>query len=157
MIVAVDENNGIGKNNQLLCHLPADLHHFKKTTMGKPIIMGKNTFLSIGKALPGRQNIVVCHSPLPVTGITCVQNIDHALQIAKTASEIMVIGGATIYNQLLSKADRIYLTRIHHHFSADIFFPELLPWQWQSQVIGQQEADEKNAYAMTFYLYQRQE
>ncbi|KTC75295.1 dihydrofolate reductase FolA [Legionella birminghamensis] len=155
LIAAVDENNGLGKDNQLLCHLPADLKFFKQTTLGKPIIMGRKTFTSIGKALPGRQNIVISRSMTPVQDIDIAHSLEDALSIAQAAEEVMIIGGASLYQQILPQAERIYLTRIHHRFAADVFFPAINPEEWSCELIGEHEKDEKNPYSMSFYLYSR--
>ena len=155
IIAAVDEANGLGFNNQLLCHLPADLQHFKSVTMGKPIIMGRNTFESIGKALPGRLNIVLSHRLINPDGVTVVNSIEQAIKITEEYPEIMIIGGAQLYAQTIDLATRLYITRIHHLFPADVFFPEIdkKVWSCSKQVFRQH--DEKNRYDMTVYIYER--
>jgi dihydrofolate reductase len=153
LVVVVDEAWGIGLNNQLLCHLPADLQHFKKITLGKPILMGRKTFESIGKPLPGRQNIVLSHQRVTVPGVTSVTSLEAAWRLLQNEPEVMVIGGAQLFEQTLPLASQVYLTRIHHQFSADTFFPELALSEWQEMKLGEHEIDDRHAYGMTFYLY----
>ncbi|HVT62556.1 MAG TPA: dihydrofolate reductase, partial [Legionellaceae bacterium] len=110
LIAAMDENNGIGKNNALLCHLPADLAFFKAKTMGKPMIMGRRTFQSIGSPLPGRRSIVLTSQTLVIPGVEIVHDLAEALRLCAEQPEIMVIGGSTLFAQCLPLADRIYVT-----------------------------------------------
>ena len=113
LVVAKSKNNVIGKNNQLPWHLPADLKHFKNLTMGKPIIMGRKTFDSIGKPLPGRRNIIISHQPnLFIDGCEVFHSIDDALSALKNETEVMIIGGANLYAQTIERASRLYLTEI---------------------------------------------
>jgi len=157
LLVAADEGNVIGKNNQLPWHLPNDLKYFKNLTWGLPIVMGRKTFESIGKPLPGRTNIVITRNKeYTAEGIEVVHTIDEALQVAqqKGAREIFVIGGAEIFNSVFNQANRIYLTRIHHQFEGDVFFPSLNE-SWQLVKSHAQQADEKNAYAHTFQVWER--
>lgn len=153
LVVVVDEAWGIGLNNQLLCHLPADLQHFKKITMGKPILMGRKTFDSIGKPLPGRENIVLSKQSLALPHVTVVHTLQAAWQYLKDAPEVMVIGGAQLFTQALPVAHQVYLTRIHHQFQADTFFPQLDQRHWQEIKLGEHDIDDLNLYRMTFYLY----
>lgn len=153
LVVAVDDDFGIGKDNQLLCHLPADLRHFKTVTMGKPIIMGRKTFESIGKPLPGRQNIVISQTVKHFEGTTTVKSLNEALESCGVAPEAMIIGGGNLFHQSIQLADKIYLTHIHHHFAADTFFPKINNTDWQCTSEEQKPADEKNLYAMTFKEY----
>lgn len=155
LIAAVDERLGMGKNNALLCHLPADLQHFKSLTLGKPIIMGRKTFESIGKALPGRKNIVLSRNLLTVDDVTVVDSLEAALQLTLDQPEVMIIGGAQIYNQAIIHAKKLYLTVIHHQFDADVFFPEIDKAEWACIAEVKKVRDEKNKYDMTFYTYQR--
>ena len=155
LIAAVDENNGLGINNQLLCHLSADLQHFKAITLGKPIIMGRGTFDSIGKPLPGRLNIVLSHKTSAIAGVTVLNSLDQALTQTKEMPEIMIIGGAQLFKQTLGMADRLYLTRIHHQFKADVFFPFIDEKLWCCRQQEYRQHDEKNNYDMTFYTYER--
>lgn len=155
LVVAIDEQNGLGKDNHLLCHLPADLKHFKAITLGKPIIMGRKTYDSIGKPLPGRTNIVMSRSRLQREGVELVCSLSEALALAADAAEVMIIGGAKIYEQTLAFANRIYLTLIHHQFEADVFFPKLDESVWCCTESIFRPRDEKNDYDMTFYCYDR--
>jgi len=158
LLVAADEGNVIGKANQLPWHLPNDLKYFKNLTWGLPIVMGRKTYESIGKPLPGRTNIVITRNKeYTAEGIVVVHTIEQALNVAqqKGAREIFVIGGAEIFNSVFDKAHRIYLTRIHHRFDGDVFFPELNR-DWQLVKKQAQEKDEKNAYAHTFQVWERQ-
>ncbi len=155
LIVAMDTQRGIGYQNELLCHLSADLKHFKAVTMGKPIIMGHHTYKSIGKPLPGRLNIVLTRQNIQIEGVQIAHDLSQALAVAASAEEVMIIGGAQIFTQSMALATRIYLTEIHHHFQADVFFPELDPKEWQRQVLSTHSRDEKNPYDMTFYVLER--
>lgn len=155
LVVAVDEAQGIGKENTLLCHLPADLQHFKSVTMGKPIIMGRKTYESIGKALPGRLNIVVSKNPIENEGIEWAHSIENALARASEYPEIMVIGGAQLYLQTINIASRIYMTRIHHIFSADTYFPEIDSTRWSCIEKVSRSRDDKNRYDLTFMIYEK--
>lgn len=150
LIAAVDEQYGLGKNNQLLCHLPADLQYFKQNTLHKPIIMGRKTWESIGKPLPERMNIVVSRQLKPIEGITVVDSLEKALQVASYAPEIMIIGGAQLFAEALPLAQRIYLTHIHHVFDADVFFPALDKAVWKPVSSVLREGDEKNQWDITF-------
>lgn len=155
LVAAVDENRGLGKDNHLLCHLPADLKHFKTLTMGKPIIMGRNTYDSIGKPLVGRLNIILSRRNLSLEGVEIVDSLTKALALVKNAPEVMIIGGATVYEQALGLASQVYLTVIHHQFDADVFFPAISKADWQCKEAVFQQHDEKNKYDMTFYRYER--
>ena len=156
MIVAVDKKFGIGKGNQLLCHLPNDLKRFKAITMGKPIIMGRKTYQSIGKPLPGRRNIVISRTQPQIKGVDVFSSIDEALNSCLENEEVMIIGGATLYQQLIDRADKLFITHIHATFDADTFFPTVNHDQWQ--VIDSQyiDADEKNPYSFELKTYRRQ-
>ena len=155
LVAVVDEQNGLGKDNHLLCHQPADLKHFKTLTMGKPIIMGRNTYDSIGKPLPGRFNIVLSSRDIDIEGVQVVDSLSKALAIVSEEKEIMVIGGAKVYKQVLPLASRIFLTVIHHQFSADVFFPALDITNWHCKEKTFLQHDEKNPYDMTFHYYER--
>ncbi len=155
LIVALDDNRGIGNNNQLLCHLPADLNYFKEKTMGKPIIMGRRTHLSIGKALPGRLNIVLSQQGLTYDNVTMAKSLEQALALADDAPEVMIIGGAQLFAQALPFAQRIYMTRIHAKCQADVFFPELDEHVWPCVEAINRPKDEKNRYDLTFSIYER--
>lgn len=151
IVVAMSENRAIGKENKLLWHLPADLQHFKKITLGKPIVMGRKTYQSIGRPLPGRRNIIITHdTQFKAEGCEVVHSIESALACVKDQTEICVIGGAELYRQLLSRVNRIYLTVVHHAFEADAFFPELNSTEWEEVSRVDCEPDEKNAYSYSF-------
>lgn len=155
LIAAIDETGGLGFNNQLLCHLPADLQHFKSITMGKPIIMGRKTFVSIGRPLPGRLNIVLSRSLSTIDGVVVCDSLENAMEQTKDFSEIMIIGGAELFTAAMNKASRLYITRIHHQFTADVFFPEIDSSIWHCQDKQFRQHDEKNKFDMTFYIYER--
>jgi dihydrofolate reductase len=156
LIVAMDSNGVIGSDNGLPWHLPADLQHFKKTTMGKPILMGRKTWESIGRPLPGRTNIVITRdSGYQAAGCVVVNSIDAALQAAGEQDEVMVIGGAEFYRQVLPQADTLYLTRIHEAFSGDTFFPELNEADWREVERSDQVANEKNPHDYSFIRLDR--
>ena len=130
IIVAAAQNGAIGSANRLPWHLPDDLKRFKALSLGKPIVMGRRTFDSIGRPLPGRTNIVVSrHAGLAIEGVLVVQSLDAALAAAGSVPEIVVIGGAEIFRQVLPRTDTIHLTRVHAHVSGDVFFPKLDPAQ----------------------------
>ncbi|KTC64900.1 dihydrofolate reductase FolA (plasmid) [Legionella adelaidensis] len=150
LIAALDEKRGIGKNNQLLCHLPADLKHFKNITMGKPIIMGRKTFESIGKPLPGRQNIVLSKKMTSTPEVEVFPSLEEALAYTDQKEEIMIIGGANVFSAALPKAQRMYLTYIHHQFDADVFFPDFDMNEWESEKDNFYARDEKNLFDLTF-------
>lgn len=158
LLVAASENNVIGKNNQLPWHLPNDLKYFKNLTWGMPILMGRKTFESIGKPLPGRKSIVITRNTnWQHEGVDVVHSIEDAIQKAESfgVKEIFVIGGAEIFKTSLQKANRIYLTRIHHNFDGDVYFPELSEQDWQLTSSRFVEADEKNAYDHTYQVWER--
>lgn len=154
LIAALDKSNGIGLDNQLLCHLPADLQHFKNTTMNKPIIMGRHTYNSIGRPLPGRTNIVLSNTTTAIDGVTIFTSLAQALA-DQHVPEIMIIGGAQLFNEAISLAHRLYITRINHHFKADVFFPEIKPSLWLCNNEQYRPSDEKNQYDMSFLTYER--
>ncbi len=155
-IVAMDRNRLIGNNNQLPWHLPADLSHFKQTTMGKPILMGRKTWESIGRPLPGRLNIVLTRTPgLEIDGVEVVHSLPQALALLEPAAELMVIGGSGIYQMLLDKVERIYLTQVDAEFEGDCWFPEIDMGQWQESEVVVHPADEKNRYDCRFITLQR--
>lgn len=159
LIVAMGTNRVIGKDNGLLWHLPNDLKFFKTKTMGKPMIMGRNTFDSIGKPLPGRTNIVVTRSQTYTpAGVTITHSLEDALALAHdvaikdSADEIMIIGGAQIYKQSCALADRIYLTQVHATLEGDAFFPEFNINEWQEVAREDFKACEKNPLDYSFII-----
>jgi dihydrofolate reductase len=156
LIVAIDEKNGIGKNNLLPWHLPADLKHFKIITTGHPIIMGRKTFDSIGKALPNRRNIVISRqSGLEIPGAEVCSSLSNAIELCVNEKDVFVIGGAQIFDQAISIADALYLTIIHEDFNADVFFPEIKMSEWIEEEKNLHEPDEKNLYSYSFMKYKK--
>ncbi len=158
IIAAADEKNGIGKNNELLCHLPADLKYFKQTTLGHTIVMGRKTYESIGRPLPGRTNIVISRqTSLAIEGCFVFPHLDDAINHAEASgeTELFITGGGTIYELTLPIANKIYLTRIHHQFDADTFFPALPTHDWECTKDEKHTADEKNKHDYSFQVYQR--
>jgi dihydrofolate reductase len=156
LVVAVADNGVIGRDNALPWHLPADLKHFKQVTMGKPIVMGRRTFESIGKPLPGRQNIVVTRDPnYQRDGVIVVHGVDAALDAAAEAPEIMVIGGAELFRLFLPRAGRIHLTRVHGEIAGDVRWPDLDPREWKVVAREPYEADDRHAYSMTFEVWEK--
>lgn len=155
IVVAYDSRRGIGASNDLLWQrdLPADLAHFKKLTMGGSLIMGRNTFESIGRALPGRENIVVTHRPLDVVDVIAVDSLAGAYEAAH--GNQFIIGGGQIYNQSLADVDVVYATEVHETFSqAEVFFPELDD-TWHEVAREAHAADDRNKYAYDFVTYTR--
>ncbi|MEG1607098.1 MAG: dihydrofolate reductase [Mucinivorans sp.] len=131
IIVAVGQGGVIGYQNRLLWHISEDLKHFKSLTMGHPIIMGRKTFESLGRALPARPNIVVSHqSDMKLPGVEVVGSIEQALELCQDQEQIFIIGGGEIYRQTLPMADKIYMTKVEQNHEGDTFFPELSPEQW---------------------------
>lgn len=157
LIVAMDNNRVIGKDNQLPWHLPADLAYFKKTTMGHSIVMGRKTFVSIGRPLPGRENIIVTRNhSFQAEGCTVIHSVDDIKVIAsKRKEEVFVIGGAEIFQATLPFADRLYMTKIDAHFPGDTFFPSFDETEWQLISSKKGLKDEKNPYDYTFLVYER--
>jgi dihydrofolate reductase len=158
LIVAAAENNAIGKNNQLLWHLPNDLKFFKNTTWGLPVIMGRKTFESVNKPLPGRMNIVITRqAQWQAAEVYTAANLTAALQLATAANykEAFVIGGGEIYQQALPLAQRIYLTRVHAVIEGDTFFPELDTTAWALVSKDDFDADEKHAYPYSFEVWSK--
>lgn len=158
LLVAADENNVIGKNNKLPWHLPNDLKYFKNQTWGMPILMGRKTFESIGKPLLGRESIVITRSSdWQRDGVEVVHSIEDAIKKAKEfgVKEIFVIGGAEIFKTAFAQAAKIYLTRIHHKFDGDVYFPEVLTNEWNLTKNHFCQADERNKYAHSFQVWER--
>ena len=156
LIVAMAQNGVIGRDNALPWRLSADLQRFKATTLGKPILMGRKTFESIGRALPGRLNLVLTRDPdWSAPGAVAVHSVAEALAQAAAAEELVVIGGAEIFQLVMSCARRIYLTRVHAQVPGDTFFPQFDPAQWVGVEAGTHPADERNTYAMTFVTLER--
>lgn len=155
LVAVCDENGGLGKDNGLLCYLPADLKHFKALTLGKPVIMGRHTFESIGVPLVNRLNIVLSRESHIIPGVEVVSTVDEALILTQNESEIMIIGGAQMYQQFLPMAHHLYLTTIHHVFDADVYFPTVDWNMWTLITSVDRPKDEKNKYDMTFKHYKK--
>ena len=165
MIVATADNNIIGKDNGMPWHLPADLAYFKKVTLGKPIIMGRKTYESIGRPLPGRRNIVISrdenYTPQGkgAAGVDVVTSVEQALALVdsleEAATEVMVIGGGAIYKHCLPNANRLYITHIKASIAGDTQFPNYDDGSWQQISSELRVSDDKNAYDLDFCIYQR--
>ena len=147
IIAAIANKNALGKDNDLIWDLPADLKRFKKTTSGHHIIMGRNTFESIGKPLPNRTTVIITRNKYyKAQGCIVVHSLEEALKIAMTDNSPFIIGGAQIYEQALSIADRLDITEVHHSFEADAFFPNIDLTNWKEDTRINFEADKKNKY-----------
>ena len=162
VIVAAAANGVIGAGNALPWHLPQDLRYFKRVTMGKPIVMGRRTFESIGRALPGRTNIVISRDPTrPVAGARLVFSLAQALQQAREVAaadgvdEVMVIGGAEVYAQVLPLADRLYLTEVHADVAGDTFLPAIAWNEWREVARKRHAAAGGNPHDYSFVVYER--
>ena len=153
LIVAHDENRVIGYENDMPWHLPGDLQYFKKTTMGKPVIMGRNTFESIGKPLPGRRNIIITRNASYVAeGAEIVSSLEEAIALVKDVEEIMIIGGQQIFDLALPLADRLYITHIHHAFKGDTYFPA---YDEFTQVHCAEKIDSSHGYTFQYCIYEK--
>jgi dihydrofolate reductase len=162
IIVAVADNGVIGKDNALPWKLPDDMRHFKQVTMGKPIIMGRKTFESIGKALPGRTNIVITRNgAFTAEGVRCVSSLEEALQVAaqtvsmEPAEEAVVIGGSEIYQAALPLADRLYITEVHANVEGDTVLPRVEWDDWREVRRERHVAQTPNPYDYSFVFYER--
>lgn len=155
LIWAMDRNRLIGNHNALPWQLPADMQWFRRQTMGKPVLMGRNTFDSIGRPLPGRLNLVLTRQPIGIDGCTVVHTFDEAVQAAGGADELMVIGGAEIYSMALPLAERLYFTEIDAAFDGDAWFPAFDATAWHEVFCERHDADEKNAYPYRFRILER--
>ena len=156
IIVAVAENYAIGKKGDLLCHMPADLKHFKEITSGHTVLMGERTFLSLPKhPLPNRRNIVLTDvQGKTFEGAETVYSMDEMVNCINGDEEAFVIGGGMVYKQAMEFADKLYITHIHHSWpDADTFFPEIDPAIWKQLSAERHSADDKNPYAFTFAEY----
>ncbi|MBB3169994.1 type 3 dihydrofolate reductase [Simiduia aestuariiviva] len=162
LIVAKAENDTIGRDNQLPWHLPDDLAYFKRVTMGKPIIMGRKTFESIGRPLPGRPNIVITRQPdWLAEGVTVCNSVEQAIALGCNMAEqagvdeAMVIGGSEIYRQALPLASRLYLTQVHAEVPGDAHFPAIEPSQWQQISEDRRVAGGSNPHDYSFIVLRR--
>jgi dihydrofolate reductase len=151
IVVAMDERNAIGRAGGLPWRLPEDLKHFKALTLGKPVVMGRRTWNSIGKPLPGRHNVVVTRQPgLSLHGATVVGSLEQAFVAAGDVPEVCVIGGAEVYRAALPVTDALHVTRVHATLDADTFFPPLEPADWIEVAREEHAADERHAWAYSF-------
>lgn len=158
IVVVIDENNGIGKDGGLLCHLPNDLKHFKQITTGHTIIMGRKTYESLPKgALPNRINIVITSAEKEkFPGCIVVRSVEEALSVSENHEKVFIIGGGELYRSTLHLADTLYLTRIHNTFEdADTFFPKIDFEDWVLREEDKHRADDKHLYPYTFLTYSR--
>ena len=160
LIVAMDEQRGIGLEGRLPWHLPADLKRFKKLTMGHHLIMGRKTYESIGTPLPGRTMIIVTRNPnYQPDGCMVSRSLDMAIEFARMGmdNEAFIIGGGDLFEQSIDLADRIYLSQVHAILPADVYFPEISSDDWQETKSELVPADENNLYDFTFKILDRQE
>ncbi len=156
LIWAMDKNRLIGAENRLPWKLPADMQWFRKQTMGKPVLMGRKTYESIGKPLPGRENLILTRQQgLTIKGCHVVHSVNEARAAVPDAEEIMVIGGSEIYALLLPDAEKLYCTVIHDLFDGDAWFPEFDKEAWQQTFCEYHNADYQNRHAYSFMIYER--
>ncbi|MFI5315775.1 MAG: dihydrofolate reductase [Myxococcota bacterium] len=156
LIAAVAENGVIGAKGALPWRLPDELAHFKRTTLGKPVLMGRRTFVSLGRALPGRTNVVLSRTPgFAAPGALVAADLDAALALAAGAAEVVVIGGAALYAEALPRAQRIYLTRVHARPEGDARFPALAPGDWRESLVLAHPADARHAFAFSICQLER--
>lgn len=156
IIAAVGRNRALGKDNDLIWHLPADLRRFKSLTRGHHVIMGRKTFESLGKPLPKRTNVIVSRNPdYRAEGCIVVNSLEKALEIAQSDPNPFILGGAEIYRQALSFADHMDLTFVHEEFEADAFFPEFDPEEWE--LMGREDfnKDDENPFDYSFVQYKK--
>ena len=154
-VVAASDNDVIGRGNALPWHLPADLAHFKRLTLGKPILMGRMTFEAIGRPLPGRRNLVLSRGGFAAPGVETVASLAEARALLAGEPELAIIGGAQLYRQALPELDLIHLTRVHCRIEGDAHLPPLPAEQWREVAREERAADEKNPCAMSFITLQR--
>jgi dihydrofolate reductase len=156
MIAAVAENNALGKNNDLLWHLPNDFKRFKEITSGHHIIMGRKTFESFPKPLPNRTHVIITRqNDFEHEGCIVVQNIEKALSVCPINENLYIIGGGEIYQQSISFADQLDITRVHHSFDADVYFPEIDPEIWELTSETYHSKDERHLFDYTFQTFVR--
>jgi dihydrofolate reductase len=152
LIVAMTKNRVIGKDNQMPWHLPADLAWFRQNTTGKPVIMGRKTFESIGRPLPKRTNIVLSRQPFEHDGVIWKDSLESAVDFVRDSKEIMLIGGGQLFNEYLSQADRLYLTEIQTELDGDTFFPSINWDEWHIEFEQYRPADAQNPYDCRFLI-----
>lgn len=155
-IVALSSNRAIGRDNQLLWHLPNDLQFFKRITLGHTVIMGRKTFESIGKPLPNRRNIVISRQKgYSSNGIEVAHSLEHAIELCQGEEEVFIIGGAEIYRQSLPYVDTIYQTRVDVEINGDAFFPELMEQEWELKILETHTPDDRHCYSYQFIQLDR--
>jgi dihydrofolate reductase len=154
-VVAASDNDVIGRGNALPWHLPADLAHFKRLTMGKPVLMGRRTCEAIGRPLPGRRNFVLSRGGFQAGGMETVGSLEEAIARAGDVPELAVIGGAALYDLAMPRLDTIHLTRVHTTTAGDTFLPPIPAAQWREVSREWRAADERNACAMSFITLER--
>lgn len=154
IIAAIAENNALGKDNDLIWHLPADLIRFRKTTTGHHIIMGRNTYESIGKPLPNRTTVIITRNKnYKAEGCIIVNSLEEALETAKEDESPFIIGGAQIYKEAIHLVDQLDITEVHHKFDADVFFPKIDTGIWKETNREKFATDKKNKYSYSFVSY----
>ena len=156
LIAAIGDNNELGKNNDLIWHLPADLKRFKQVTTGHHIIMGRKTYESIGKPLPNRTTVIITRNKdYKVEGCITTNSLEHAIEIAKNDDNAFVVGGAKIYNKAINLVDELDICEVHRTFDADVFFPKIDDHIWEEIKRETFKSDEKNIYDYSFVKYKR--
>ena len=155
LIAAMDKNRVIGNGGKIPWHLPADFAYFKATTLGHPVIMGRTTFESIGRPLPGRKNIVLTRGEFTHDGVDVAHSFDEAQKLTQGEGDVFVIGGSKVYTEALPVADKLYITFVEGDFTGDTFFPEINWSLWREVKSENREADEKNPHAMRFAVFER--
>ncbi len=157
LIVAISNNYCIGKDNQLLWHLPKDLKFFKQHTTGKPIVMGRKTYDSIGKPLPNRRNIVIStNKNLLIEGAEVVSNFQEAIALCKGEAEVCIIGGGKIYNEAIGIVNKMYITMVDAEIEGDTYFPKINLSNWYEVFSEKQFKDERHAFDYTFKIFVRE-
>lgn len=156
IIVAVADNNAIGIHGDLPWHISEDLKYFKNTTRGYPVIMGRTTYLSIGRPLPGRKNIVLTHSDIHFEGTSCVNSFEEAFRESEGCEKCFIIGGASIYREAIHFVDKLYVTHVHTEVKgADAFFPEIDPEIWKEESRSETYTDGESGVKFEFSIYTR--
>ena len=156
-IVAMDLDGVIGQDGALPWRLPNDMKHFKRVTMGKPVIMGRKTHEAIGRPLPGRRNIVLTRDDgYLAEGCEVVHTVDEALRVAGDVEEVMVAGGASVYHELMDRCDRIYRTTVEDRFTGDVYFPDFDPKEWREIEHHEHDPDDSNAFRHTIVVLERE-
>lgn len=156
IIAAMDKNRVIGIGNQLPWRLPKELQYVKNTTIGHPIIMGRKNFESIGRALPKRRNVIITRDKnFSVEGCEIAYSMEDVFELCKNEKEIFIFGGEQIYKLFLPYADKLYITKIHHEFEGDTYFPEVNLEQWNEISVQKGITDEENPYTYYFHIYEK--